>query len=96
MNTKLISRIVVAVVLGILLGLVLNSDIEARHQAGKNAYLAAQTRRWDRIYNHTPNPAAGVIVCVAGAVLVFGGYELLIAGVSWTIRKLAADESGAG
>ena len=88
MNAKLVSRIISLLILGTILGLGFHFQTERRRQAGRDAFISEQQKRWDRFYARQHPLAIEVVVCFFAASLLGGVYELLAAGVCPLIRKL--------
>jgi hypothetical protein len=94
MKLRILSRIIVALVLGTVVAFWSQHRLEKRRLEGREAFLAEQSERWDRIYAHSDGFtfAAGFVVGISGAVLVFGAYEVLVAGAYRLLRKSAVDD----
>jgi hypothetical protein len=65
----------------------LNKRIEQHRRGGREDFLAEQSQRWDRFYTRPHHLVTGMVVGIFGAVLVFGIYELLVAGVYLMVRS---------
>ena len=92
MKTKLLSRAIVALALGMLLAFGLHHEMQKRARGGREAFIAEQSQRWDRVYAHPPWLATGIIVSICGTLLAAGVYELLVAGVSCLLRKSSSND----
>jgi hypothetical protein len=73
------------------LGLGFHFQIERRRQAGRDAFIAEQEKRWDRVYSRPHHLAIEIAVCIFAASLLGGVYELLAAGTYPLIKKLAVN-----
>jgi len=81
-----------ALIFGIALAAVMQLHTEARTRAGREAFMAEETRRWDTVYARPHHFLAATIMGVGSAVLLFGAYELTAAGLCWLITKACPDE----
>jgi hypothetical protein len=93
MNTKLIGRIVAAVVMGTVFGFWMHHREEAHRLVGRDAFMVQQGAFWDRVYNHPHHLVVAIVVCVLGAVIIWGLYELLAAGIHSVIGRQASNDS---
>ena len=87
MNTKLISRVVAVLIMGTVLGFWMHFREEAHHRVGREAFMTQQGAFWDRAYSHPHHLVVGIVICIMGAVLIWGLYELLAAGIHRAIRS---------
>jgi hypothetical protein len=92
MNTKLISRVIAVVVMGTMMAFWMHLREEAHRRIGREAFMAQQGAFWDRAYSHPHHLLIGVVVCIAGAFLVWGVYELLAGGIYRVIRRRETDD----
>jgi hypothetical protein len=93
MNAKLVSRIISLLILGIILALGMHFQMEHRRQAGRDAFIAEQERRWERAYTRPHPLPIEIIVCFVAVSLVGAVYELLAAGLCPLIRKLGSNDA---
>jgi hypothetical protein len=95
MSRKLLSRIIAASVFGIFIGVLFHLDMEKQRIGGREAYLAKMTQRWNRSFDHPDNLVLAIFIMVWLALIVFGLYELLVAGVFRLLGKPSSKEDSA-
>ncbi len=84
---------IAVLLLGMAVALPLHREHEARRRAGRELFIAAQSSRWDRFYSQPHHLAAGMAVGVSAVALSIGAYELIVAGLCWTFKRLGSNET---
>ena len=84
-------------IIGLIGSFWIRHNIHKELQGGRDAFLAAEAARFDRqVKNEQRSPldvAPAVILGIAGGVLVFGAYELIVAGAGVMVRRYARVQS---
>lgn len=81
MKAKLLSRVVVIFMVGILISLWGYRMEQRRYLQGHDAFIAEQQRRWDRFYAHPHHLVTALVAGFSIAIVMFGFYDLLVAGL---------------
>jgi hypothetical protein len=81
MKAKLLSRAVVIFMAGIVISLWGYRMEQRRYLQGHDAFIAEQQQRWDRFYAHPHHLVTALVVGFFLAIVIFGFYDLLVAGL---------------
>ena len=92
MKAKLLSRAVVVFVAGIAMGLWWHRTEQRHYLQGKDAFISEQQQRWDRFYTHPHHLLVALVVGFFLAIVVFGFYDLLVAGLSRLFGGASAND----
>jgi hypothetical protein len=86
-------RLISTVLLGVLGGIVLRLDELRQFGVSREAFLAAQSIRYDRVVGHFHPLATGVVACIVLAGTIVGLYELIVLAVTRILAR-TEDEHG--
>lgn len=81
------ARLTAAATIGVLGALYFRTSDERYAQMGRDAFIAAQSARFERIILHPPSIAATVIAGLGMAAVLFGLYEVVALGLSKIMRQ---------
>jgi len=84
-------RVLSATFLGIMFGLYRHVDQANYLQLGRDAYLAVQSRRFEKMTEYH-SLSTMLIACVLIAAAVFGLYELIAAGITRVLPPSTVEE----
>jgi hypothetical protein len=91
MKQNVVSRLTAMCVIGLIGAFLVRQNIHNEVQEGRDAFLAAQAARFDRqVKTDSENRhkvAVPVVVGLGGGVLIFGIYELVVAGVGVIVKR---------
>ena len=92
MKAKLLSRAIVVFVAGTAMGLWEYRTEQRHYLQGHDAFIAEQQHRWDRFYTHPHHLVTALVVGFLLAIVIFGFYDLLVAGLSLLLGGASADD----
>ena len=92
MNRRQTSRTLATILLGILFAWFIHRDEMKWNRLGREAFLADQSRSFDRANAQPPPFEVMGLVGVLFAAIVFGGYELLAMGIRATLKPFFVEE----
>jgi hypothetical protein len=91
MSARILSRIIAVIVLGLVMSVAMDQFLSRYHQGGKDAYIAAESKRFDRFYTHPGH--FPIMSCIFVTAIFAGGYELVVFAAYKAIRSLGFSDT---
>jgi hypothetical protein len=86
------SKVIATLLLGIATGVWIHGVGERRARAGRDAFMAEQANRWNRVYARPQSLAPSVIAGVGLCIIGVGLYEALAVGAYLVVRTISPDD----
>jgi len=93
MTRKQLTCIFVSSILGIIYSIWFHQQFERHRLGGREAFIAEEGQRWDRNYTHPDHFFIAIVVSILLAIIVFGVYESLVAGVLRLFSRSSSEEN---
>jgi hypothetical protein len=91
MNQEIFSKFIAAVLLATLIGWAVHADQANRAKAGREAFIAKETLRWDQHYANPDSITTDLIVALLACGVLFSLYEVFAFGVLLIVKRINVD-----
>ena len=93
MTKETFSKFIAAAILATLMALAIHTDHENRRQAGREAFIAKETLRWDQHYTAPDSVPADIMGALMGSIIAFSAYETLAFGILLIVKRISVDDA---